>query len=252
MEWGILIVGIIVVFVVLICLFLKNKQKNSDYQYGLDDNGYREYVYKTVQKDFRPYLQQILESIDTINSIRSRHNSELNHANYNAMVDIYNKANEIEKKIGEYWNSKQFNKDFSYYIGLHYASHLLGNAIKQEQQVIKNTFVECKRKQNQWSEKIVYLKYRQQRVSGKQKTEISQEIASCCKIHKQISVLASQIGATNTKYNQRVSQQHMETAKRRDYIAANFGDRGKSWKERMRKRAMLRKRMRGDSLCYFF
>lgn len=241
MEWGILIVGIIVVFVVLICLFLKNKQKNSDYQYGLDDNGYREYVYKTVQKDFRPYLQQILESIDTINSIRSRHNSELNHANYNAMVDIYNKANEIEKKIGEYWNSKQFNKDFSYYIGLHYASHLLGNAIKQEQQVIKNTFVECKRKQNQWSEKIVYLKYRQQRVSGKQKTEISQEIASCCKIHKQISVLASQIGATNTKYNQRVSQQHMETAKRRDYIAANFGDRGKSWKERMRKRAMLRK-----------
>lgn len=252
MEWGILIVGIIVVFVVLICLFLKNKQKNSEYQYGLDDNGYREYVYKTVQKDFRPYLQQILESIDTINSIRSRHNSELNHANYNAMVDIYNKANEIEKKIGEYWNSKQFNKDFSYYIGLHYASHLLGNAIKQEQQVIKNTFVECKRNQNQWSEKIVYLKYRQQRVSGKQKTEISQEIASCCKIHKQISVLASQIGATNTKYNQRVSQQHMETAKRRDYIAANFGDRGKSWKERMRKRAMLRKRMRGDSLCYFF
>lgn len=86
-------------------------------------------------------------SIDTINSIRSRHNSELDHANY--------------------------------------------NAIKQEQQVIKNTFVECKRKQIQWSEKIENLKYRQQRVSGKQKSEISQEIASCCKIHKQISVLAS-------------------------------------------------------------
>lgn len=99
MEWGILIVGIIVVIAVLIYLFSKNKQKNSDFQYGLDDNGYREYVYKTVQKDFRPYLQQILESIDTINSIRSRHNSELDHANYNAMVDIYNKANETEKRL---------------------------------------------------------------------------------------------------------------------------------------------------------
>lgn len=241
MEWGILLVGIIVVIIVVIFLFSKGKQKDSDFQYGLDDNGYRDYVYKTVQQDFKPYLQQILENIDTINSIRSRHNRELDQANYNAMVEIYNKADETEKRIREYWNSKQFKKDFSYYIGLHYASHLLGNAIKQEQQVIKNTFVECKRKQNQWGEKIENLKYRQQRVSGKQKSEISQEIASCCKIHKQISTLASQIGATNTKYNQRVSQQHMETAKRRDCIAANFGDRGKRWKERMRKRAMLRK-----------
>ena len=46
------------------------------------------------------------------------------------MVEIYNKANEIEEKIKTYWNSHQFNKDFSFYIGLHYASHLLGIAIK--------------------------------------------------------------------------------------------------------------------------
>ena len=53
------------------------------------------------------------------------------------MVEVYNKADSIEQKIIDYWNSSQFNKDFSFYIGLHYASHLLGNAIKQEQQIIK-------------------------------------------------------------------------------------------------------------------
>ena len=69
-------------------------------------------------------------------------------------VEIYNRANEIEEKIKEYWNSNQFNKDFSYYIGLHYASHLLGNAIKQEQQIIKNSFVKCKNELKTWADQI--------------------------------------------------------------------------------------------------
>lgn len=182
-----------------------------------------------------------MDGIDKINSLEQKNRSELNQASYNAMVEIYNKANELEKKIKEYWNSNQFNKDFSHYISLHYASHLLGNAIKQEQQIIKNSFVQCKNQQKAWGDKIENLKYRQERATGKQKSEISQEIANCCKAHKQISTLASQIGATNTKYNQRVSQQHMETAKRRDFIATNFGERGKRWKERMHQRALNRK-----------
>ncbi len=38
-----------------------------------------------------------------------------------------------------------------------------------------------------------------------------------------------------------ICQQHMETAKRRDYIASNFGERGRKWKERMHQRALIRK-----------
>ena len=185
-------------------------------------------------------MQQILDAIDKIRALEEQNRTELNQATYNAMVEIYNKANEIEEKIKAFWNSSQFNKDFSFYIGLHYASHLLGNAIKQEQQIIKNSFVECKNQQKKWSNQIDNLKYRQQRANGKQKVEISQEIGECCKAHKRISILASQIGATNTLYNQRVSQQHMETAKRRDFIAANFGERGKKWKERTHQRALIR------------
>ena len=231
---------LIIVIIGLTILFFCHKEKDEDIGYGLDDNRYRRYVYRSVHNDFKPYLQQILDAIDKIRALEEQNRTELNQATYNAMVEIYNKANEIEEKIKAFWNSSQFNKDFSFYIGLHYASHLLGNAIKQEQQIIKNSFVECKNQQKKWSNQIDNLKFRQQRANGKQKVEISQEIAECCKAHKRISILASQIGATNTLYNQRVSQQHMETAKRRDFIAANFGERGKKWKERMHQRALIR------------
>ena len=231
---------LIIVIIGLTILFFCHKEKDEDIGYGLDDNRYRRYVYRSVHNDFKPYLQQILDAIDKIRALEEQNRTELNQATYNAMVEIYNKANEIEEKIKAFWNSSQFNKDFSFYIGLHYASHLLGNAIKQEQQIIKNSFVECKNQQKKWSNQIDNLKYRQQRANGKQKVEISQEIGECCKAHKRISILASQIGATNTLYNQRVSQQHMETAKRRDFIAANFGERGKKWKERMHQRALIR------------
>lgn len=238
-----IVIWIVIVLIVLIglCLIKKSLSKEDEIIYGLDDNGYREYVYRVVQTDFRPHLQQILNDIDIINSLRSKYDGEFSQASYNAMIEVYNKANDIENKIKMYWNSSQFNKDFSFYIGLHYASHLLGNAIKQEQQVIKGTFVQCKMVQKQWGDRIDELKYRKEKALGRQKGKISQEIAECCKAHKQISNLASQIGATNTKYNQRVTQQHMETAKRRDYIAEHFGKRGKRWKARMRKRALLRK-----------
>lgn len=235
-----ILILLIIVIIGLTILFFCHKEKDEDIEYGLDDNRYRQYVYRSVHNDFKPYLQQILDAIDKIRALEEQNRTELNQATYNAMVEIYNKANEIEEKIKAFWSSSQFNKDFSFYIGLHYASHLLGNAIKQEQQIIKNSFVECKNQQKKWSNQIDNLKFRQQRANGKQKVEISQEIGECCKAHKRISILASQIGATNTLYNQRVSQQHMETAKRRDFIAANFGERGKKWKERMHQRALIR------------
>ena len=135
---------LIIVIIGLTILFFCHKEKDEDIGYGLDDNRYRRYVYRSVHNDFKPYLQQILDAIDKIRALEKQNRTELNQATYNAMVEIYNKANEIEEKIKAFWNSSQFNKDFSFYIGLHYASHLLGNAIKQEQQIIKNSFVECK------------------------------------------------------------------------------------------------------------
>lgn len=224
----------------IIILFFCYKEKNKNIGYALDDNRYRQYIYHSVQNDFKPYLQQILDAIDKIKLLEEQNSAGFNQSTYDAMIEVYDKANEIEEKIKRIWNSSRFNKDFSFYIGLHYTSHLLGNVIKQEQQIIKRSFVECKKQQKKWGNQIDNLKVRQQHVNGKQKLEISQEIGECCKAHKRISILVSNIGATNTLYHQRVSKQFMETAKRRDFIAAHFGERGRKWKERMHKRALIR------------
>ena len=102
------VVIIVVIIAIIILALVINGLKSSEPEeenYGLDDNQYREYVYKSVPKDFKPYLQQILNAVDEIKEMERRNSSELNQASYNAMVEIYNKANEIEEKIKEYWNS---------------------------------------------------------------------------------------------------------------------------------------------------
>ena len=46
------------------------------------------------------------------NSLRSECDGELNQASYNAMIEVYNKANNIENKIKMYWNSSSLIKIF--------------------------------------------------------------------------------------------------------------------------------------------
>lgn len=69
------------------------------------------------------------------------------------------------------------------------------------------------------------LKNRQQKVVGKHKAEIGQEIKSCCDAHKQISTLASQLGGTNTKYHERVTIQFKKTAE--SEAAKQYGEENK-------------------------
>jgi len=130
-------------------------------------------------------------------------------------------------------DSSKFNKDFAYYIGLHYASHLLSGAIKAEQQKIKDIFVSCKKKQDLWSQKIAAAQRHQERSHGEQRRKLSAEIGEMCKVHKSISTLKGRIGAINTQYNNRVTQQNIETGKRRDYIGTHFSSRGKRWRDRI-------------------
>lgn len=249
MEMWKWIIGIAIILIIIIIFFVfywqrkkekerrkrirKSRFSDSDF-YNLNDNvRYRKSLYNQVNVDFKPYLQQLYQSIDNLNAKVERYNNEINQAQYNSMLDIMRSADAIERQIKSYWESSKFNKDFLYYIGLHYASHLLACSIKCEQQKIKNTFVACKKKQEDWGRKIDVLQRQQEKAHGEQKRKLSMEIKELCQVHKNISILKSQIGAINTKYNQRVTQQHIETAKRRDYIGSHCGERGKKWRDRI-------------------
>ncbi|NBI17553.1 hypothetical protein D1841_07515 [Neglecta sp. X4] len=231
---------IFIILLVLVVIFLYRLGNHSDhrdsdrYLYNLNnDASYRKGVYRQINASFRPYIENLYKNIDRLLEKAKNLDNEANQTQYNYMVNILNKANDLEAQIRSYWNSSKFNKDFAYYIGLHYASHLLAGAIKTEQQRIKSTFVSCKNRQDLWSKKIDVAKRQQERLHGKQRSKLSAEIGEMCKVHKNISILKGRIGAINTQYNNRVTQQNIETAKRRDFIGANFGLRGKKWRDKI-------------------
>lgn len=55
------IVGIVVVCIIVIGFFIYFSKDSNEEEgnFGLDDKQYREYVYRSVQKDFKPFLQQV-------------------------------------------------------------------------------------------------------------------------------------------------------------------------------------------------
>lgn len=235
-KW--IIIAIILFVLVLVFLaWLGEHSEHTDfdrYLYNLNnDAAYRKGVYRQVNTNFRPYIERLYKDIDELLKKAKTFDDEINQAQYNSMVNILNKANNIEAQIKDYWNSSKFNKDFAYYIGLHYASHLLAGAIKAEQQKIKDIFVSCKKRQDIWSQKIDTAQRQQERSHGEQRRKLSAEIGEMCKVHKNISTLKGRIGAINTQYNNRVTQQNIETGKRRDYIGTHFGTRGKRWRDRI-------------------
>lgn len=235
-KWIIIAIILIVLVLMLLAWLGKHSEHNDSdrYLYSINnDSAYRKGVYRQVNTNFRPYIERLYKDIDELLEKARTFDSEINQAQYNSMVNILNKANDIEAQIKNYWNSSKFNKDFAYYIGLHYASHLLAGAIKAEQQKIKDIFVSCKNRQDLWGKKIDIAQRQQERVHGEQRRKLSAEIGEMCKVHKNISTLKGRIGAINTQYNSRITQQNIETGKRRDYIGTHFGSRGKKWRDRI-------------------
>ncbi|MCI8668535.1 MAG: hypothetical protein HFI34_03260 [Lachnospiraceae bacterium] len=101
--------------------------------------------------------------------------------------------------------------------------------------------LDCKQMQKQCEDKVIILKDELRQINGKKKRIVEQEIEKYCSMNKQILTITNQIEMINKRYKQKVHKQHIQTGKRRDFIAEYFGERGRRWKERMYKRTVLRK-----------
>lgn len=95
-----IILGIIVLFVIVITVVISksNQEKSKDdtdlYDLG-NDKQYRNAIYKQISVDFKPYLQQLLQSLDNLNTKVLRANSEISQAQCDAMCDIFRTAEKI-------------------------------------------------------------------------------------------------------------------------------------------------------------
>ena len=238
-----IVITIVMLLGILIVVFASNtnkKKQHSDFDTDLrrfrDNKAYRNDLYQQIHVDFRPYIERLYQAIDELFEKAKQQTNEINRTQYNFMINLLDKADDIEHQIETYWFSKKFNKDFSYYISLHYASHLLGEAIKAEQERIRDVFVELKKEQEKLGKTIDTAQKRQEHLQGKERWETSARIGEMCEVHKNISNIKSEVGAINTRYLNRVKQQDIKTGKRRDFIGANFGERGKRWRVRIMSR----------------
>lgn len=227
------IVEVILIIMILSALFLKEK--------SISPNLDRTIHYNCNRKTFNPYTQKIFTNIDMIFLKIENNTEKISQESYNAMLDIYYMGNKVEQMIKDHWNNKKIEKDYSYYIDLHYASHLLGKVIKQEQQIIKKIHMECKQMQKQCEEKVMTLHNEFLQINGKNKRKVERKIEKYYRIYNQILIMTGEIGIINIRYEQIIRQQHIQTGKRRDFIAENFGEQGRRWKERMHRRTILGK-----------
>ncbi len=237
-----ILIVVIIIAVVLVTVIGKMCTRSRDEKIYLaeDDNTYKRLIVENTSKSAKPYVDEIFSMIDEINRRISATTISYEQPQYEVIKEILALINTAEEKIKWCWDNPQFHKDFSFYVGLHYASHLLGLSLKSEQFIIREVFVEYKTKREQESECIANLKHQQKTASGDVKNQISRDIAAHCLAHKRLCTFTNAMGDLNSLYRERATKQFMETAERRDYIATHFGRRGTDWKERIHMRGILR------------
>ena len=200
---------------------------------NLSSENYRKQIYDQTSTDFKPHLMGIFQTIDELSYKEEVYKNEIEKEIYSSFEDIIRKADYVEWRIKNYWNDAKYKKDFIFYIGLYYASHLLGIALREEQQKIKNIFVEYKNKQEKWDSVIAQAQAHRETLHGEERRKRSEDIERMYKIHKNISVVKNKIGEINTKFRERVTAQFIETGKRRDYIGIHCGERGARWRAKI-------------------
>ncbi len=226
------LVFLLITFILIAILIWKRKR----------DRRYRNNIYQKVSLEFKPHIQQLIQSIDKLNEKIQSASNGISQAQYDNMRDFLKNAERLSAQINDYCNSIRFKKDFYYYIGLHYSSLLLANSLKREQQNIKDAFVYCKKRQEALGRKIDAAKRHCKKSKGEKRDRISREIYEMCKYHKGISIWKSNIGRINSQYHERLDIQNVKTGKIRDFIADNFGKKGEDWKKKCHERALARKR----------
>lgn len=86
------------------------------------------------------------------------------------------------------------------------------------------------------SEQINFLNRQIANATGQKKNEYMQQHKECCTRHQRLSKMKNVFGARNTQYLQKVKEQNAYTKQCREYIISNFGEKGRAWGERLKKR----------------
>lgn len=240
-QWRPEIVITLAITIVILLICLRLKGINSPKENPLvewNDTDYENSILAALSETSRYDYSHLFETIDEINRMASRSKTYLDVQKIEAADSIQQKIRESSEQIEQRRRKLQRNKNFYYYIGLHYASFTLANSIKKEQEVLRSAFVNAKIESERLGTEIEKLNKAIPNARGQRRYEMMQQHKKMCVQHKRVCQLKGILGRRNAEYLAQVKEQNRITREYREYIVHNFGRRGVTWGQRLQRRKL--------------
>lgn len=233
----IVILAIIVLYSIGYAIYsVRNKNGGSSTKKDIPNNiygvGYRKQVYKNVPQAYKPEIQRLYNSIDTIDKIISENNSKLNNQATQIAKRVLEHAVSAEKEINRYWEQRKQSAEFYYYIGLHYTSFTLADKLTEE--------INALRKCNSALTSVIDSVQMQiddlsSRINAKNGniSELKRNHQELCRKCRSLRETRQMCNNQKNLIQEQRDRQNILTAKRRDYIGTKFGEKGRKWRERI-------------------
>ena len=237
----IIIAIILIVFIIIIKHVKPSREDKSQINASSISFGDREYkstILNSLPSNDRLNYSNLYNRLDSLQNTIERNRIALNRQQTDAIESIQSKITSSQIYIDNYWKTQKQKRTFYHCIGLHYASFTLADNIKREQESIREAFVKSKLECDKMSNEIEKLNKAIENAHGSYRYELMQQHKNLCSQHKRLSQLKGIFGSRNTQYLKMVKEQNNKTREYRDYIIYNFGNKGRQWGDRLRKRKL--------------
>lgn len=227
--------GLLILLFGILIMRSKNRKLNVEHWSNAD---YQDTILNPLSNNAKLDYSYLYRAIDEIYNLAQRYQNHLDIQKIAVAEDIEHKIIELQKQIQRKWSQIEKEKEFYHCIALHYASFTLANSIKQEQEILRDAFVKSKIECDRLSKEIKKLNRSIPNAHGSQRYELMQQHKKLCDQHKHLCQIKSVFGRRNTEYLEQVKKQNRITAKYREYIIFNCGQKGRRWGRKLRMRKL--------------
>lgn len=241
---AIFLLATVLVIVFMIAARAENKRRVSRKRHRVrkrdheDERSYRNQIISSLSAEDKKDYSFLYERLDNLNSLIENDRRKLTAQKLDISNEINNRIQEAQRKIHSQWMYQEQKKDYYRCIALHYASFILADSIKREQEALRDAYVSAKAECDRLSREIDNIAKAIPSASGERNYYLKMQHKKLCETHHRCSEMKNIFGRRNTEYLELVIKQNNITGQYRDYIIHNCGKRGAEWGKRMQMRRL--------------
>ena len=191
---------------------------------------------KTEQLDY----SHLYKALDDLEDIIDSYKADLYQEQNAVQAEIKQKINQVSTTIKKRWEDQSRKKKYNECLALHYASFTLADSIHEQCDKLGKMYSLLKEQNNSLGSEIDSLSQQIDRRTGNRSDLKNRHKALCDKRHR-VSQLQKIYGSNMKDYSDRLSYQNQVTGQYRDFIKANFGERGRAWFARLESRKAMKR-----------